>query len=344
MPNSEYRTKSRKETPWTHKTEPDSDEKFIDDCISNLYQIKHPTLKESNESELLNTIPVDKCRRCGSTEFKKSGTTSNGIQRYWCKSCTRTFTVTTTTLLENHKIPVTEWIEFLLGIFRSQSFSSVSKTNRNSDTTTGYWLAKLYLVLEEYQDGIILTDEVQIDETYYSVIKKDIMVKEDGKEFRGLSRNKICIGIGCDKAGHVYCRIEGMGKPNQKRTLEIFRDHIKEGSRLEHDMEKAHKPLIETLKLVSIEYNSKDLKGLGDKENPLAPINSCCRELKAFLHSHRSFQRKNLSDYLNLFAFIYNPPRDPHEKIKLILNWILNMPKTLTYRDKWSNTSEFEGF
>jgi len=163
-------------------------------CISNLYQIKHPTLKEANESELLNSIPVEKCRRCGSIELKKSGTTSNGIQRYWCKSCKRTFTVTTNTLLENHKIPVTEWIEFLLGIFRRQSFSSVSKTNRNTDTTTGYWLAKLYLVLEAYQDGIILSDDVQIDETYYSVIKKDIKVKEDGKKFRGTLKEQYLYG------------------------------------------------------------------------------------------------------------------------------------------------------
>ena len=162
MPNSKYRTKSRKETPWTNKTNPESDEKFIDDCISNLYQIKHPTLKESNESEFLNSITVDKCRRCGSSEFKRSGITSNGCQRYYCKSCKRTFTVTTNTLFENHKIPVTEWVDFLLGIFRSQSFSSVSKSNRNSDTTTGYWLAKLYLVLEGYQDGIILADVLQM--------------------------------------------------------------------------------------------------------------------------------------------------------------------------------------
>ncbi len=276
MPNSKYRTKSRKETPWTYKTEPESDEKFIDDCINNLYKIKHPSLKKSEESEFLNSLTVDKCRKCGSIEFKRNGTTSNGTQRYWCKSCKRTFTVTTNTLFENHKIPVTEWVDFLLGIFRSQSFNSISKSNRNSYTTTGYWLAKLYLVLENYQDDIVLKGDVQIDETYYSVIKKDIKLKEDGKKFRGLSRNKICIGIGCDKSGRVYCRIEGMGKPNQKNTLEIFKDHIKESSRIEHDMDKAHKPLVEALKLISVEYNSADLKGLPDNENPLNPINSCC--------------------------------------------------------------------
>jgi len=32
---------------------------------------------------------------------------------------------------------------------------------------------------------------------------------------------------------------------------------------------------------------------------------------------------ENLPDYLNLFAFIYNSPCDPYEKIKSILNWIL---------------------
>jgi hypothetical protein len=187
----------------------------------------------------------------------------------------------------------------------------------------------------------MLADDVQIDETYYSVARKDLKLKEDGKKFRGLSRNKICIVIGCDKADHVYCRIEGVGKPHQKNTMGIFRDHIQEGSRIEHDMEKAPKPLVEALQLRSVAYNSLDLKSLPDKENPLDPINSSCRELKTFLNPHKSFHRENLIDYLNLFSFIYNPPLNPHEKIKLILNLILEMPKTLTYRDRWSNSSEF---
>lgn len=337
MPNSKYRTKSRRETPWTYKQQPEKDEKFIDDCINKLYHDKHPDLKGSGEAELLNSIVPEKCPHCNHPGFQCFGKTENGINRYRCKSCRKTFTITTKTLLANHRIPVTEWIEFLLGIFRSQSFASISKANRNSETTTGYWLAKLYLILENYQDGILLQDEVQIDETFYSVIKKDLASKEDGTLYRGLSRNKICMGIGCDNAGHVYCKVEGFGKPTKRATMEIFKDHIKKGSKVVHDMEKSHAPLVNALELISTTYNSESLKGLPDKDNPLTPINTCCRELQDFLHSHKSFQRSNLPDYLNLFAFIHNPPHDPHEKIKLILKWITTTLKTLSYREKWSN-------
>ena len=53
----------------------------------------------------------------------------------------------------------------------------------------------------------------------------------------------MCIGVLCDLR-NIICIYEGEGKPTQKGTLEAFRDHIKSGSVLVHDEEKAHKKLI----------------------------------------------------------------------------------------------------
>jgi len=72
-----------------------------------------------------------------------------------------------------------------------------------------------------------------------------------------------------------------------------------------------------------VAYSSKSLKGLADKDNPLNEINQRFRQLKQFLNSHPGFDRANLPDYLNLFAFINNPPNDPYKKIEIILNRVL---------------------
>lgn len=167
--------------------------------------------------------------------------------------------------------------------------------------------------------------------------KEDLQMKEDGLQYRGLSRNQICIGIGCDLTNHVYCTVEGYGKTSSKKTMDAFYSHIKPGSKLIHDMEKSHEKLVQELKLESEAYSSKSLMGFADKDNPLNEINQRCRQLKQFLNSHSGFDRANLSDYLNLFAFIVNPPQNPYKKIEIILNRVFENPISLTYRDKYSN-------
>jgi hypothetical protein len=41
--------------------------------------------------------------------------------------------------------------------------------------------------------------------------------------------------------------------------------------------------------------------------------------LKLFLNAHSGFIREDLQDYLNLFCFVMNPPRDKHKKVEKFL-------------------------
>lgn len=334
---TKHTTSSRKRTPWTGSSEATPLQSFIDTSNASNYGKKHPSISDNEESTMLNSYSPNACRYCQSPRIQKYGFTGNHVRRYRCSDCGKTFTVTTGTIFDNHKIPISEWVDYLLGLFRLQSFNSVSKSNRNSDTTTNYWNSKLYLTLKGYQEDIILGGTIFIDETFYKLRKEDIQTKDDGLQYRGLSRNQICIGIGCDLAGHVYCTIEGHGKTSSQKTMDAFSHHIEPGSTLVHDMEKSHGKLVKELKLESEAYSSKSLKGLADKDNPLNEINQRCRQLKYFLNSHSGFDRVNLADYLNLFSFIVNQPNDPYKKIEIILNRVFENPVSLSYREKYSN-------
>ena len=164
------------------------------------------------------------------------------------------------------------------------------------------------------------------------MIKKDVEKRSDGKEYRGISRNQICIGIAYD-GFHVYCCILGHGKPSQKAVYNGFKDHIAPGSALIHDKEKAHKKLIQELGPESIEYDSKQLKGVLDSENPLEPINRRCYELQRLMRRHPGFSRDDLSGYLDLFSYIHNPPLDKYEKVENLIKRIIENPNSLKYRD-----------
>jgi hypothetical protein len=191
------------------------------------------------------------------------------------------------------------------------------------------------------QSNIILTDEIWLDETFYSVRADDIIRKDNGDKLRGLSRNQICIGVATDRC-HALFIVEGQGKPSQKKTFEAFKNHIQPGAILIHDNESAHKKLIRELSLKSVGYNSKELKGLPDKDNPLNPINRVHHVLKHFLNAHSSFTRDNLQNFLNLFAFVTNPPMDLLEKVELIIKIAFQNPKTLRYRDMFGANTEVE--
>lgn len=335
MSKQSYFTESRRITPWTDCDDPTPVQAFIDDVVGYVYEERHPRLKDSGEAEFINHYVPDDCPYCGSSEYVRFGFTKNGIRRYKCPRCSRTFTPVTGTIFQDHKISISQWIDFCLALFRNQSFTSISKANRNSYTTTRYWISKLFMLLEDYQQGIVLEGDIYIDETYFKVRKGDIQ-KVDGKERRGLSSNQICIAIGWDSK-HLYIQVEGTGKPSQKKTWAAFAEHIKPGSHLIHDEEKAHSILVRNLELTSETYNSKEMKKLPDHDNPLNPINRKCDDLKKFLKSHSGFIREDLQGYLNVYAFIINEVRNPYIKVEKLLDIAMHCRKSLTFRENYAN-------
>jgi len=187
---------------------------------------------------------------------------------------------------------------------------------------------------------VVLSSEVWLDETFYRVRSGDIVRKDNGDQLRGISQNQICIGVATDKK-HTLFIVEGTGKPSQKKTADTFKKHIIPGSTLIHDKETAHKKLVSDLSLVSVAYASTDLKGLPDKDNPMNPVNQAHNILKKFLNSHSGFDRANLQGFLNLFAFVSNPPADLLEKVELVVEMGFQNPKLLRYRDMFGAAEEF---
>ena len=187
------------------------------------------------------------------------------------------------------------------------------------------------LILEDYQKDIVLSGDIYLDETYYSVIKEDIQLTKDGKKKRGISRNKICVATAYDKT-NVICFVCGVGKPSKRKMLKVFEGHIKEESTLIHDGENSHEVLVKRFKLKEKIYTSSETKGLSDKDNPLYLINHVHALLKSFLHMHSGFNREDFQGYLNFFCFKMNPPEDELIKIENLLILALNEEKTLTYR------------
>jgi len=331
--------KSRKETPWNDEGSMTPTQAFLKGYYDMHYADRHCKVSESGEANMINSYVPAKCPYCDSLEFKKNGCTKSEVQRYLC-ICGRTFLPTTGTIFDEHRISISEWMEYCLNLFRHASISMDSWNNKNAFTTSRYWLQKLFLTLENVQSDIVLSEYVWLDETFYTVRTEDIMRTATGDKLRGVSRNQICIGVATDKLNTVFF-VEGTGKPTQKKTLELFRNHIKLGATLIHDKESAHNKLVKELSLKSMAYDSRNLKGLSDNDNPMNPVNRVHAILTKFLNSHSGFKRRDLQGYLNLFALVSNPPYDLLEKVEIVIKLAFQNPKLLRYRDFYNVKSGF---
>jgi len=331
--------KSRRKTPWDGENNLNPTQAFLKENYDTRYNIHHRKVADSGEADMVNYYTPAKCPFCNSEDFKKKGYTNGGVQRYVC-SCGKSFSPTTGTIFDDHKISIVEWMEYCLNLFRHVSITADSWNNKNAFSTSRYWLEKLFLTLEGVQDGILLSNTVWLDETYYRVRSEDVVYNEDGSKLRGISKNQIRIGVATDKTNTVFL-VEGRGKPSQKKTYETFGKRIAPNSTLIHDKEAAHKKLVKKLSLNSISYASKDLKVLLDKDNPLYPVNRAHAIMKMFLNAHGSFMRDGLQGYLNLFAFVTNPPDEMLEKVELVINLAFANPKKLRYREFYGSNSDF---
>jgi transposase-like protein len=145
--------KSRRKTPWDDDSNATPTQIFLRDQYKEHYTDHHSLLKLSGEAGMVNSFIPKYCPFCYSSDYNKSGYTKSDIQRYKCNDCGKSFIPTTGTIFDEHKISISEWMEYVLNLFRHVSLSADSWNNKNALTTSIYWLKKLFLVLGSIQSN-----------------------------------------------------------------------------------------------------------------------------------------------------------------------------------------------
>ena len=320
---------------WDKHKDKSLSQELISSTIHEWYDAKH-RMTSKEEIKLINSIRILSCPHCGSVSFKRNGYYGSGMIRYYCNDCNKSFAPLTHTIFEDKKIPISEWIEYLLHLFEFHSITTSARDNRNASSTGRYWLIKVFSVLEHYQANIILSGNICLDETFFTCSKKDVITRPDGKGLRGISRNKICIACGKDDSGRILLICENTSKPSNSSTWKALGSHIRQKSHLIHDGEHSHSVLIDGLSLTSEVHDTKKTSNLKDKDNPLDQINEIHSLAKRFMKAHGGYNRQNLQDFMNLISFILNEPSDRYEKIDLFIKMALNSPRRVKYRDVMS--------
>ncbi len=206
--------------------------------ISEWYDAKHRRPSQE-ETQFINSIAIGECPYCGSEKIVRDGfSKTTGLAIRKCNGCGRIFNPLAGTIFDSRKIPLSEWIEYLVHLFQFHSIRTSALDNRNAITTGFYWLSKIFLAVDDFQTGIAFSGKVWIDETYFPRWKSESDSKS-GKLLKGLSRNQFRV---CSVTDGKRCalRLCGVGKPSSAKAMKAYADIISPGSTIVHDGASSH--------------------------------------------------------------------------------------------------------
>lgn len=134
-----------------------------------------------------------RCPRCGSTRLKGHGNYGEGLKRYRCKTCGRTFNDKTGTPFHYSRLSLREWFTLiLLFLALHNSTLSLSWLLGRSYMTTFKALKKLVLCIGVELQPVKMSGAVECDELY---ITAGLKGRNNSQRIKRLGRKPRCRGL-----------------------------------------------------------------------------------------------------------------------------------------------------
>lgn len=135
-----------------------------------------------------NGKPV--CPFCNSANTIKHGKTARGNERYLCK---KTFIYNYETMFCRAKLLIPK-IKFLeKGYPERVTIRALAVLAGAAKNTCLLWRRRMQECDEKIKKLSVLSGTVQIDGKYATVSEREMKAKDDGTQYKGISRNQVCI-------------------------------------------------------------------------------------------------------------------------------------------------------
>lgn len=270
-----------------------------------------------------------KCLRCGSTNAVKNGKRPDGIQRYLCRDCKRSFLATTDSLASGTRKDYGVWVKYMECMAEKKTLKESAADCDISVGTAFLWRHKILDCLKKVADSVALGGIVEADETYFNISYKgnhhqkaagkktpvaeeseDIMAvsgntdpiprkpHERGGDVhtKGLSSEKVCVMCAVDKDGIPVTMAAKPGKVSSDCVTKAFTGRLLKDTVLCTDNEKAYIAFAKESGFTLIQMDTgRRMKG----DYGIQRINAYHTKLKGFLDIRlRGVSSKYLGNYL----------------------------------------------
>ena len=301
-------------------------------------EIKKERKKHTFEKEGLSSresrISVE-CPYCYCMEYSRYGKTRQGIQRYRCKKCGRIYVVSDGKNLHSSKLTASELLDLAKCIYLNFSVRAVCVMTGLSPKTVILWQKRAFSIATAWIDKAQFRGKTWIDEVYFHFATGKGTLKEaDESKKAGLSFSNVCVCIGYDEHGTMFCRGMKTGKVDELSILCCFSGRMDDVTLLVHDADKSHKVLIWKEKL-----EDKVVKSIPKTKESLKlmkPINDYSALLVNEMRKHPGTKASSLDDRLCFISYKawLNSRYGEELGIRILLSEMVKAEKTVHFPKK----------
>ncbi|AFI05408.1 IS1595 family transposase [Helicobacter cetorum] len=289
------------------------------------------TIKDKEKS--ITKTPIQKeikeCPHCKSNQFVKNGKKDNK-QRFMCKDCKKTFTLTNNTILFSTKTDIKVWKKFIHCMIEKYSLRKTAEICKISLPTAFAWRHKILDALQNIQNEVELNGVVEADETYFPLSFKGhhknfklprLSKHRDTQALkRGLSKEQACVTSGVNLNGKSIAKVSDLGKPKIKDLIKVLSNKVSRDSIFVTDSFRAYLKLANNMELSHIRIPKKKHK-LGSFN--IQTINSYHSHLKDMIkHKIKGVATKYLDNYLVYHNFV-NFAKESYKEV-ILFEYIQN--------------------
>ena len=268
--------------------------------------------KKNSNSKIVSVFKTksNKCSKCHS-KLHKNGKTKNGIQKYICSNCKKTYSETTDTVIYHSKLPFSIWANIIDNLIDGFSLRRIAEQNHISLKTSFNIRHKILLSLNDFIEKIKLNGNTQADEKYFSINLKGTKTKNmpryskkrtKGSPLGGISHHKVCVISAIDEYNNIILKIAGLGKCNNNMLNETFKNKVKDVRSMNTDSASVYQNFCMNNRIALHQIPSgKHSRGTIN----INTINGVHSQLETWLSKFRGVSIRHLQEYLNWFNYIF---------------------------------------
>ncbi len=260
------------------------------------------------------------CPNCSSMHFIRYGH-KDGMQRFLCKSCGKTFLPTTGTLMSSNRLKDENIRELIECEIEGLSLEETSYRSHLSESTCFCFRQKLYRMADYKMAELLLKGQIQIDATYTRInlcgTKPENMPrysKKRGKKgpsvgefksLRGISHHKVCIVTAEDEHDNILYRVAGLGQETAEK-YEQYSAHFDKPTLLISDNNSGIAAFADTHKIQHdvIPSSKASQRFTTPKGNSVGEVNELHQELKDLIRVKHGVSTRHLPGYLAWISYL----------------------------------------
>ena len=270
-------------------------------------------LTNKNESRITNLdylikSYIPKCPNNSEHNIKKNGH-KNGTQRYYCKDCEKTWSISNNKIVSSSCLNYQQLKMLLKNMYDYKPLEEISKELNISKTSLFEIQIRIFYELNQVFKDTKLSGIIQIDEKYIRIsfkgYKEENMPRKSRKSgcenlVSGISNDQLCVIVAIDSYDNILIKVAGNGPASTNMIEDALKNRISENSIIVTDSKSSYIKFAKEnrLKHIQIPPDKHSYKGYH-----LNDVNEIMTEISAYIALKKGISAKHLQHHLNFILY-----------------------------------------